>query len=146
MNIKEMNENYGGKQRSMQATLIKEEEGYLGSNSNRMSQPVDIQHFDFREDDEGPFYLSETERAVRKYDTPTGKTTERKHLKAELLEMLNNNGHTMTPDTNVKHVSQTCVTLGIPLKAPPTPVICEGWCGKPMGHYNVVLSMDLWMI
>lgn len=96
----------------------------LGSNNSCILQPGNIQHINFREDDEGPFYLSKTEQVARKDDTLTGKTTERKYLKAELLAMLNKKGHNMPPGTNIKNVTQSCVEFGIPLKAPPTPVIC----------------------
>jgi hypothetical protein len=48
---------YGGKQRVIQPSLIREERGYLGS-FNRNLNPDDTQHFIFSKTDEGPFWMN----------------------------------------------------------------------------------------
>mmetsp|Transcript_20238 Transcript_20238/g.30376 ORF Transcript_20238/g.30376 Transcript_20238/m.30376 type:complete len:108 (-) Transcript_20238:16-339(-) len=66
LNANEMNKMYGGNGTKMRDTTIKNAT-YLGPHSPKL-QIGDIQCMQFKDGDEGPFWMSEQERALNKYD------------------------------------------------------------------------------
>ena len=97
-----MNKNFGGKQRHVRDSEIKQEQGYLQKRDDIILNPGNTQSVIFKDDSKGLFYLSTSERVARKFDKPTEKNAERKYIKAELLQLLHDKGHLMSPGTNVK--------------------------------------------
>ena len=87
LDAKALNVGYGGSQAIMDPSLINGFNGYLGQNP-RLVDPGDTQHFSFQEEDEGPYYLSDTERQQEKYDMPTGRLLSKNKTKKELATEL----------------------------------------------------------
>jgi hypothetical protein len=58
LNAENMLKNYGGQQSILRSTVIKQEKGYLGPHACTLN-PGDVQHFIFRDDDDGPFWMTE---------------------------------------------------------------------------------------
>ena len=86
LNVENMSKSYGGKQRVIRPTLIREERGYLGS-CNRKLNPGDTQHFIFSETDEGPFWMNPVEREERRHNKILeGQYLKRKLSKDELIQ------------------------------------------------------------
>jgi hypothetical protein len=61
LNKENMPKSYGGKQRGIRPTLIREGRGYLRSFNCKLN-PGDMQHFIFAETDEGVFWMNPVER------------------------------------------------------------------------------------
>jgi hypothetical protein len=62
-----MLKSYGGKQAILCDTLIKQEKGYLGTHLWTL-RPGDIQKMAFQDSDDGPFWMTLTEREQRRFD------------------------------------------------------------------------------
>ena len=75
-----MAKGYGGKQSKLRDTKIITKIGYLGDFPSQLKQG-DIQSMQYREEDDGPFYLNAAERIVKNYDKPTGKKKQRKYIR-----------------------------------------------------------------
>ena len=92
----------------------------------------------FGEDDNGPSWMKDDERLKQKYNIPTGKVRERKYTKGESIALLSNTGFEVPPGTNLKTVLEKCKDQNISTKAPPEPLIQDGWCGKTKGLNQVL--------
>ena len=122
LNAHNMIKGFGGKQRKMRHTIIKQEEGYLGPYPRTLNVG-DTQKMVFTEDDVGPWWMSQTERTNRKIDQVTHKHKPKN--KAELIAALKEMHIELPPNTSLKQVQKKCSDVTIPLKHPPTPVIIE---------------------
>lgn len=80
----------------------------------------------FKDGNEGPFYLSSSERIARECNKPTGKIPERKYVKAELLQLLDDKGYLMPPGTIV-NILQSNV---------------KNWVVHWKGHQNLSFMKD----
>lgn len=71
-----MSKNFGGVQPKMRDSVI-ESQGFLGPywDESYKLQVGASQSMVFNEGSAGPFYFSNKERELRKYDRPTGKTS-----------------------------------------------------------------------
>jgi hypothetical protein len=88
LNAENMSKNYGGQQSTLRPTIIKQVDGYLGP-YRRTLNVGSIQNVVFQDDDDGPFWMNEQERAEKKEDKVLGgQTTKRKFMKAELVQKL----------------------------------------------------------
>lgn len=74
MNVQMMNTHFGGRQRLVRDSEIKQEQGYLGKRDNSILTPGDTQIMIFEDNSEGPFYLSTSKRVARKFDKHSEKT------------------------------------------------------------------------
>jgi hypothetical protein len=79
LNAENMSKNYEGQQSSLQSMVIKQENGYLGPYRCTLTVGA-TQHFVFQNDDDGPFWLSEQERAAKKEDRVLEGQTKKKKL------------------------------------------------------------------
>ncbi len=81
-----MSKNYGGQQSTLRPTIIKQVDGYLGPYRHTLNVGS-IQNVVFQDDDDGPFWMNEQERAEKKEDKVLeGQTRKRKFMKAELVQ------------------------------------------------------------
>ena len=71
LNHHRMNRTFGGKATRMRATLIDQEQGFLGS-FPRTLEPGDTQSLVFSSSDHGPFWLSDAEREECRHDKRCG--------------------------------------------------------------------------
>jgi hypothetical protein len=61
LNVENMSNSYGGKQRVIQPILIRKERGYLGSFNCKLN-PGNFQHILFSETDAGHFWMNPVEQ------------------------------------------------------------------------------------
>jgi hypothetical protein len=88
LNAENMSKNYGGQQSVLQSMVIKQQNGYLGPYRHTLTVGA-TQHFVFQNDDDGPFWISEQERAAKKEDRVLeGQTKKRNFTKVELIQKL----------------------------------------------------------
>lgn len=85
---------------------FKFEQDYLQKRDDMILNPRDTQSIFFKDNREGPFYLSGYERVARKYNKPTGKTGKRRYMEAELIQLLNDKGHLIPPSKNVTNITK----------------------------------------
>jgi len=135
LNVENMSKSYGGKQRIIRPSLIKEENGYLGR-FNRKLQRGDTQNFVFSANDDGPFWMNESEREEKRHDRVIeGQFTKKKLSKDELIQRLQEKGVTATG--NIKNITRLCQVADIPIEIL-IPKTLQGWQGKPKGMLQVL--------
>jgi hypothetical protein len=134
-----MNKIFGGKQIHMHKTKIMQEDGYLGPYTRKLNVG-DIQEMSFSETDEGPYYLTESQRQSRKWDRVIG-TTKYNFNASELRSQLIAHG-IQTPPKGAKKIKEKCVELEIPLSKM-IDKIEEGWVNKPKGKLQVLWERGL---
>jgi hypothetical protein len=136
LNAGDMTVNFGGKQKRLHDSLIKEAEGYLGTfnDAHRISIGQD-QSFVFKESDVGPFYMTAAERNERRNDKDSGTNVQKDISKQDLLQSLRNAGVIATG--NKTKIQKLCTDKGIPIKVS-LPKITEGWVNKPKGLKQVL--------
>jgi hypothetical protein len=135
LNVENMSKSYGGKQRIIRPSTIREERGYLGR-FNRKLNPGDVQHFVFSDCDEGPFWMNNVEREQKRHDKVIeGQFTKRKLTKEELLQRLQGKGVSATG--NIKNITRLCQLSDIPIEEF-IPKMVQGWQGKPKGMLQVL--------
>ena len=140
LNMENMSKTYGGKQRLIQPTLIKEEAGYLGTYPRKLN-PGDIQHMIFTEHDEGPFWMSSEECKAKRHDkVEQNKVKKRKYTKDELITKLQMKNVTATGSYN--NIKRLCELNGIELFEV-IPKVVEGWQGKAKGMLQVAWERGL---
>ncbi len=107
-----MLKSYGGQQSFLRSTVIQQENGYLGPYTRTLN-PGDTQHFNFQDDDTGPFWMTERMRAEKKEDRVIeGAKKLKKFMKAELTEKLRQKG-ILTSGT-FKKIKEICIQNSIP--------------------------------
>ena len=143
LDAKALNVGYGGSQAIMEPSLINGFNGYLGQHP-RLVDPGDTQHFSFQEEDEGPYYLSDTERQQKKYDTPTGRLLSKNKTKKQLATELVSLGlvDVMQLPTTLAELKAKATEHDIDLKIE-TQLIVEGWNGKPKGLNQICWERGL---
>jgi hypothetical protein len=82
LNVSRMTRNFGGAQRKMRDTQIKQEKGYLGP-FPRILNPGDIQSLVFKSTDDGPFWMSREEREKTRHDQVIQGQTRTRTLKKQ---------------------------------------------------------------
>jgi hypothetical protein len=65
LNAENMLKSYGGPQSFLRSTVIQQENGHLGPYTCTLN-PGDTQHFNFQDDDTGPFWMAERMEGERK--------------------------------------------------------------------------------
>jgi hypothetical protein len=133
LNVNNMNKNFGGKQDKLHSSVVSAR--CLGPFSPKL-EPGDEQTFCFEEEDEGPFYLSATERGQRKYDMPMGKQKTRNLTIAELKEKLSAKGVNFFGRKLRKDLVDLAAIHGISEKET-SETILEGWMGKSKGMFQI---------
>mmetsp|Transcript_73807 Transcript_73807/g.213587 ORF Transcript_73807/g.213587 Transcript_73807/m.213587 type:complete len:685 (+) Transcript_73807:660-2714(+) len=135
-----MSKSYGGAQSRLRPAPIYQEEGILG----RFPRKIDVgevQEMVFRDTDEGPFWLSPTEREARRFDTTRENTEEtREKTKAVLYDELNAIGVTLPKYKNritKAALKALAASNNIPLTVTAGKVD-EGWVGKAKGMFQVL--------
>lgn len=88
LNVLNMNKDYGGRVPIFNSSQILRREGFLGKytypdHDYSQLKPGDAQYFPFNDNDDGPFYLTPTEREERKYDATIGIGKKRKKRRQE---------------------------------------------------------------
>ena len=132
-----MNKYWGGKQRVMHSSLIKNKEGHLGP-YNPILKPGDTQDMIFSGLDRGPFYMDAAEREMKRKPRKTGNTITRDRTKKEILELMaqkvNVDLYKRKPESEIK-------TLATAMSIPLTVLYEEeipGWEGKAKGLLQVL--------
>jgi hypothetical protein len=142
LHVSNINLHYGGKQRKMRDSKIVSVDGYLGSYTKSL-QVGETQKMSFVETDEGPSYMSPTERVKRKYDVVSGQIITRNYTKKELILKLQQHPTPVTdPRGNLTRIHEMCASKGIPIHET-KPKIIEGWCNKPKGILQILLERGL---
>jgi len=130
LNVSRMTRNFGGAQRKMRDTQIKQEKGYLGP-FPRILNPGDIQSLVFKSTDDGPFWMSREEREKTRHDQVIqGQTRTRTLKKTEMKKLLEEKN--IPARGTAKELAKLCEDHGILTKIISNKVI-EGWEGKPKG-------------
>ena len=135
---------WGEKQRSMHSSKILEENGFLG-NFPRVLNPGDVQEFNFTTKDDGPFYLSVTERKKKKHNVTTGQKLKRNftrsELSAKIIEMVPSLEPSLKGLTAAK-VKELAENLHIPISENYDEIL-PGWVGTPKGLRQVLWERGL---
>jgi hypothetical protein len=130
LNVSRMTRNFGGAQRKMRDTQIKQEKGYLGP-FPRILNPGDIQSLVFKSTDDGPFWMSREERKKTQHDQVIqGQTRTRTLKKTEMKKLLEEKN--IPARGTAKELAKLCEDHGILTKIISNKVI-EGWEDKPKG-------------
>ena len=99
---------------------------YFGSFARTLNVG-DTQFMQYKDDNEGPFYLTPEQRQQQKHDrTIHNEFVTKAKTKAELVTELQNVKVECTFGTNVDKVRQLCNQNNISLKHPPQPKVLEG--------------------
>jgi hypothetical protein len=125
---------YGGKQSKLRDAKIEQEHGCLGP-YKRTLNVGDVQSFVFKPGDEGPFYLSSSEREAKKDDIALEGTKKRYLTKKELEKQLADQG--IEARGTAKRLQQLCRENNLPV-AVQERKISEGWMGKAKGMLQVL--------
>jgi len=135
LNVKKMTKNFGGTQRKMRDTVIKQEKGYLGTYLSKL-KPGDTQSMVFKETDDGPFWMSTEQRENTRLDKEVqDKVKTRTLRKEELKKLLEEKG--LPVRGTAKDLIKRAEENGISSKVT-TAKIIEGWQGKPKGLLQVL--------
>jgi len=136
LNAENMSKNYGGQQSILRPTIIKQVDGYLGP-YRRTLNVGSIQNFVFQDDDDGPFWMNEQERAEKKEDKVLeGQTRKRKFTKAELVQKLRERNILVTG--TYQKIKECCDENQIQTYENLAKIV-PGWNGKQKG-----LLQSLW--
>ncbi len=139
LNVERMLKGFGGKQAVLHDTLIRQEQGYLGTYPRRL-KPGDVQKMVFHDVDEGPFWMQPIERQQKKHDIIKSGMRKRKLTKAELLDRLKEKG--IVTKGRVADLIVAAQYNGIPVEEE-LQKIQEGWAGKPKGLLQVAYERGL---
>ena len=131
-----MNKKNGGNVPKMRDTTILNDD-FLGPFEHDAKLRVgQTQTMVFKEGDQGPFWMDESERLALKYDQATGKMKRHEYNKGDLLKKLEESN--VSPQGNTKkQLQKQCTDLGIPIHFDKE-VVQEGWAGTPKGIAQVL--------
>ena len=88
-----MTKSYGGAQKRLRNTIIKQTHGYLGPHLPKLQPGGQTQSMLFRIDDTGPFWMTQAEREQKRHDSVLeGQTITRQYTMDELLKQLRQRG------------------------------------------------------
>jgi hypothetical protein len=108
LNVNGMNKDFGGRKKRIGDTRIEQQEGYLGPFQPSFLKPGDTQHFTFREEDEGHYYLED--RSDRKIDRiMTDETRSRKRPKRDLLQELTDREIRPDQGIDIRTICELCI-------------------------------------
>ena len=143
LDAKSLNVGYGGSQPFQNPSLIVRVQGFLGQNP-RLVDPGDIQHFNFREGDAGPYNMTEAQQEERKYDTPTGRLLNKTKTKRDLATELVTAGlvDVQNVPTTLAELQDKAREHNINLEVT-VPLMVEGWMGKPKGLNQIAWERGL---
>ena len=115
LNHHRMNRTFGGKATRMRATLIDQEQGFLGS-FPRTLEPGDTQSLVFSSSDHGPFWLSDAEREECRHDKRCGIFKDVKLTNTEMKQELGNKGiyEEAFSQKNTRQLRDLCLQHEIP--------------------------------
>ena len=135
LDANDMSKGYGGTQSRLREAPIYQEEGILGPFPRKLSVG-DVQQMVFHETDDGPFWLSPTERLSKKYDATRENTEETcEKTKAMLYEELKAKGVSVPKYIN-KITKPALRDLALANNVELTNTskkVDEGWVGKAKG-------------
>jgi hypothetical protein len=89
----------------------------------------------FHDGDRGPFWLSDAERAKRKYDNVLGRKDKKKLTVAELKKMFTDKG--LGANGLLADLQQRAQNHNLPIEKE-VDIVEEGWVGKPKGMLQVL--------
>ena len=127
-----MSQTYGGAQPVMRNTIIREEEGYVGTHFPRLLNVGDTQLMIFLSQESGPWYLSSQQREAQRKDQATGKSRRIERSKKLLVKAMSEAGVDITEKRGyTRKELQTFARLnGVDTFEEKQGVI-GGWEGKP---------------
>jgi len=143
LDAKALNVGYGGSQPHMSPSEIVAVHGFLGEHARTLNVG-NFQSFQFSDDNSGPFYLTEADRAQKKENTETGRLLRRKKTKKELSNELLEGRHVdvrLIPST-LKGLQEKATQFNIELEIE-VELIEEGWVGKPKGLGQIAWERGL---
>jgi hypothetical protein len=129
LNVKKMTKSFGGTQRKMRDTMIKQEHGYLGP-CLWLLNPGDTQSMVFKDTDNGPFWMSRAEQEKTRHNKIIQDKT--KTVKTLLQEK-----GLPTTGTAKDLIRRRAKENGISSKVTSAKVV-EGWEGKAKGLLQVL--------
>ena len=132
LNAQKMSVSYGGSQTVMRNTKIKEIGPYECILEVGMEQKMA-----FQEEDDGPFYLSENEKNIRRYDTFVGNHKVCNKTKRRLLDELKEKGFQVKGYYSRNDLENHARQYNIDLTYLSQKKI-EGWVGKPKGLLQIL--------
>lgn len=130
LNLNKIRKEFDGQQPKMQNTIP-----FSFGPHTPILKPGQIQSLVFLESDEGPFYLSASERQERKYDKSTGRKKSRELRKDELEVFLQKEN--IPTKGNKQRLQKLVTTMGYPTRED-VEIIKEGWVGKPKGSFQIL--------
>ena len=129
LSIEKMSKSYGGTQKRLRDTKIKQQVGYLGPYSPSLNVG-DVQSMWFKPGDIGPFWMSATEWEEKQHDKVIGGATiTRQFTKTELIAKLKEKG--ITAKGKKDAIVAVATENNVPLSETKDKII-EGWEGKPI--------------
>ena len=134
LNAQRVNKSFGGGVPKMRNTTI-ESKDYLDPYKPTMLAIGDVQSMVFTDNDDGPFYMTETERIASEHDRVTGQIRKRKRRKDELLNHLKGMGIVATG--NREQLAKIANDNNIPVEVEYQQTI-EGWSDKPKGMLQIL--------
>ena len=121
--------------------MILSDNGYLGPFNSKL-KAGDTQHFVFGPQDEGPFWMSNSEKQNRRQDTFPGKTKTKKLSVKQIMIAINSKMPSMLmkdmKNKPKEDIEQLATGLGIPLSVEEPVLKAPGWQGKAKGLLQVL--------
>ena len=137
LNAMAISKKFGGSQPSMRDSTIVNN-NYLGPHDHSSKLKVgEIQTMSFKSTDAGPFYLSEKEKASKKYDKTKG-TKEIKLRKSELISKLELKG-IKNPKGCIQKLHKLCSANNIDIKKTVADIE-HGWVKRPKGAFQILFE------
>ncbi|KAI2502685.1 hypothetical protein MHU86_11742 [Fragilaria crotonensis] len=135
LNVARMTKLYGGAQKRLRNTVIKQTQGYLGPYSPKL-EPGNTQSMVFKADDIGPFWMTQTQREERRHDQLLdGQTVTRKYTREELIRHLKEKG--ITAKGKKEAIQTTAQEHNLQIQET-KPKVIEGWENKAKGLLQVL--------
>jgi hypothetical protein len=130
LNMTRMTRNFGGTQRKLRDTLIKQEKGYLDPYA-RILSPGEVRLLVFKPTHDRPFWMSREEQEKTRHDQVIQGQTRTRTLKKAEIKKLSEENYIPARGTG-KELAKICEDHGILTRITSCKVI-EGWEGKPKG-------------
>ena len=136
LNVTRMTKSFGGAQKQLRDTIIKQEQGYLGPHLPKL-KPGDTQSMVFHPHDIGPFWMTQQQREERRHDKVLeGETVTRQYTKAELLRHLKEQKG-ITAKGKKAAIQAEVQEHNLPIQETKARIV-EGWENKAKGLLQVL--------
>jgi hypothetical protein len=116
LRVEGMNKGYGGEQNIMKQSIIKSEDGYLGSHDHDHKLKVgDVQSMVFHPSDNGPYWMTPEEQEQTRKDHYGTTIITKEYTKPQLIEMLQQKQGIDNPKGNKQQIKDMAELAGISL-------------------------------